>query len=196
MTREITTAVASAVAAEQVARTVAVELDFPSGISRWNASPASIPIGDHLFLGVGQLGTISVTEESAELRAYGLTLQLSGIPRDVVALGLLRGFQGRPGTVWEVPLNRTTFTPIDRPVVIFRGRMDTLDVQLGDTATVTVTLENRLADWDRPRIRRYTDEDQQAAHPGDTGFRFVPATTEKEIVWPGREFFEYYNRRK
>lgn len=196
MTRTLTPAVTSAIAAEQVARTVAVELDFPSGAARWNASPASITIDGNTFLGVGALGSISVTEESAELRAYGLTLQLTGIPREAIALGLLRGFQNRAGTVWEVPLDPDTFAVLTRPVVIFRGRMDTLDVQLGDTAVVTVALENRLADWDRPRIRRYTDEDQQQAFPGDTGFRFVPSTTEKEIVWPGREFFEYYNRRK
>jgi hypothetical protein len=195
MTRTLTPTVAAAVTQEQVARTVAVELDFPSGISRWNASPATITIDGNPFLGVGVLGTISVTEESAELRAYGLTLALSGIPRDAITLALLQGYQNRPGTVWEVPLDPDTHAVLSRPVVIFRGRMDTLDVSLGDTATVTVSLENRLADWDRPRMRRYTDEDQQKAFPGDTGFRFLPASTEKEIVWPGREYFEARSRR-
>jgi hypothetical protein len=189
MTRSLTPAVASAVTAEQVARTIAVELDFPSGVSRWNASPRTVTIGGNDFLGVGILGGVSVTEESAELRAYGLTLTLSGIPRDVVSLGLLQGFQNRRGAVWEVPLNPDTHVPLASAVLVFRGRMDTLDVQLGETATIQVTLENRLADWERPRMRRYTDEDQQQAFPGDTGFRFLTATTEKEIIWPGRDYF-------
>jgi hypothetical protein len=51
-------------------------------------------------------------------------------------------------------------------------------------ASVTVRLENRLADWERPRLRRYTDEDQQRAHPGDKGFEFVTSTVDKDIVWP------------
>lgn len=195
MSRGLTPTVAAAVTQEQVARTVAVELDFPSGIARWNASPATITINGAPFFGVGILGGISVTEESAELRSYGLTLTLSGIPRDTVSLALLQGFQNRRGTVWEVPLDPDALTVLASPVVIFRGRMDTCDVQLGDTATVTVALENRLADWERPRIRRYTQEDQQIAHPGDTGFRFVPATTEKEIIWPGREYFDARSRR-
>jgi hypothetical protein len=195
MTRPLSPAVAAAVTQEQVARTVAVELDFPSGIARWNASPATVSIGGSPFLGVGILGTISVTEESAELRAYGLTLTLSGIPRDVVTLAALQGYQNRPGTVWEVPLNPDTFAVLASPVVIFRGRMDTLDVTLGDTASVQVTLENRLADWERPRIRRYTDEDQQQAFPGDTGFRFLPATTEREIIWPSADYFASRARR-
>jgi hypothetical protein len=195
MTRPLSPAVASAVVQEQVARTVAVELDFPSGISRWNASPATITINGNPFLGVGILGGISVTEESAELRAYGLTLTLSGIPRDVISLALLQGYQNRRGTVWEVLLDPDTHVPLASPVVIFRGRMDTLDVQLGDTASIQVTLENRLADWERPRIRRYTDEDQQQAQPGDTGFRFVPASAEKEIIWPSGEYFSSRARR-
>jgi hypothetical protein len=195
MTRGLSGTVAAAVTQERVARTVAVELDFPSGIARWNASPATITIGGNAFLGVGVLGTISVTEESAELRAYGLTLTLSGIPRDAISLALLQGFQNRRGTVWEVPLNPDTFAVLASPVIIFRGRMDTCDVQLGDTATVQVQLENRLADWERPRMRRYTDEDQQQVHPGDTGFRFLPSTTEKQINWPSADYFTSRARR-
>ena len=30
----------------------------------------------------------------------------------------------------------------------------------------------------------------------DTGFRFVPSTTEKEILWPGPDWAATYNRRK
>ena len=196
MTRGLTGTVAAAVAAEQAARTVAVELDFPSGMARWNASPMDIVIDGATFLGVGMLGSISVTEESAELRAYGLTVVLSGIPRDAITLALIQGYQGRRGTVWEVPLNPVTHAVLASPVVIFRGRMDTMDIELGDAALVRVALENRLADWERPRMQRYTDEDQRARYPDDGGFRFVSAMTEKEIVWPGREHLESLARRK
>lgn len=190
MTHGLTSTVAAAVQAEQVARTVAVELDFPSGMARFNSSQTDITFGGATFLGVGVLGAISVTEESAELRAYGLTIELSGIPRDAFALALLQGYQGRRGTVWEVPLNPTTFAVLANPVVIFRGRMDTMQVDMGEGAVVRVALENRLTDWERPRMSRYTDEDQQARQPGDTGFRFVSAMAEREIIWPGRAALE------
>lgn len=190
MTRNLSSSIRTAIAAEQVTRTVAIELDFPSGISRLNASPTDIVFGGNTYLGVGMLGTVSVTEESAELRAYGLTIELAGIPRDFFVLSLLQGYQGRRGTVWEVPLSPTTYAVIASPVVIFRGRMDTMDILMGERATVRVSLENRLTDWDRPRISRYTDEDQQSQFPGDTGLRYVSAMAEKEIIWPGREALE------
>jgi hypothetical protein len=190
MSRQLTSAAALAVQQEVVARTMAVALDFPSGIARWNASPVSIWIDGAEFLGVGVLGSISVIDESAELRAAGMTVALSGVPRDAVAAAMTQAYQRRPATVWEVVLDQATWQPVEDPIVVFKGRIDQLLVEMGETARVVCRLESRLVDGERARIRRYTDEDQQRAHPGDRFFRFVSATTEKEIVWPAKSFFE------
>jgi hypothetical protein len=187
MSRGLTAAALTAVSGETVSRTLAVELSFPSGFARFCGAPFDLTIGGATFTGVGQLGNVSAAEESAELRAYGLTVRLSGIPRDNIASALTEAYQGRPATVWEVPLD-ADWRPVADPVLIFRGRMDQMDIALGDTAAVTVRLENRLADWERARVRRYTDEDQQRRHAGDLFFRFLPATVEKEIIWPARSF--------
>jgi hypothetical protein len=100
------------------------------------------------------------------------------------------GYQGRKGTIWEVMLAPTSWLPVADPMIIFRGRMDQMDITLGATAEVTVKLENRLTDWERPKIRRYTDADQRRRDPADGAFRFLPATTEKVIIWPARSFFQ------
>lgn len=189
MTRGLSPAVRAAVAGEHVVRAVAVALDFPSGIARWNSSPADIVIGGDLFLGVGALGTISAAEEGIELRSYGMTVGITGVPSDAVAIALGQAYQGRPGTVWEVVLDAEQWVPIAAPIVIFRGRMDQMNITVGVTAQITVSLENRLTDWERPKIRRYNSVDQRARDPNDGSFRFLPATTEKEIIWPARSFF-------
>jgi len=61
--------------------------------------------------------------------------------------------------------------------------MDTMDVELGTTASITVAAESRLADWDRPRVRRYNAADQNISYPSDKGFEFVPQMVEKSIRW-------------
>lgn len=188
MSRGLTTAATTAVTGEVVTRTTAVEMDFASGMVRLNGSPYTLTIGGETFLGVGMLGQISAAEEGAELRAYGMTVTLSGIPRDMVPIALASNYQGRRATVWEVPLDGATAAAVADPVVVFRGRMDTMEISIGQTATVAVHLENRLADWERPRIRRYTDEDQKAVWPADEGFGFVSTVAEKEIVWPARTY--------
>lgn len=183
MSRGLAAGNLAAVTGEIVARTMAVALDFPSGMVRWNGSTQDLVIGGNTFLGLGVLGSIGVIEEGAETRAYGLTVSISGIPRDSVALALTQEYQGRQATLWEVQLDANGL-PIGSPPLAFRGRMDQMSVTLGETATVTVRLENRLADWERPRVRRYTHEDQTRAFPTDKGFEFVTATTDKDIIWP------------
>jgi hypothetical protein len=190
MARGLSSAAIASVTSETPIRTVAIELDFPSGFVRINGSPADISLNGNIFLGVGGLGAITTVEESAELRAFDLSVQLSGVPRDSVAIALSQAYQGRRGSVWEVPLSPTTYQPVDAPILFFRGRMDQLDITVGDTATVSVRLQNRLADWDRPKLRRYTDEDQRRAHPGDLGLRFVAATVEKQLLWPAKGWWD------
>lgn len=75
-------------------------------------------------------------------------------------------------------------------MIIFRGRMDQMDVRVGDTATVTVKLLNRMADWERPKVRRYTDQEQQRQYPGDNGMRFVASTVDKTLLWPARSWWD------
>lgn len=174
----------AAATGEVVTGCMAVALDFPSGIARWNASTQDIVIGGETFLGVGVLGSISAIEEGAETRAYGISVGITGIPRDAVALALTQEYQGRPGTVWAFQLDANG-APAGTPKIYFRGRMDQMSVQLGETATVTVKLENRLADLERARISRYTNEDQTQKYPTDKGFEFVTATVDKDITWPG-----------
>ncbi len=188
MSRNLTGPVNTAIQAERVMRTCAAELAFSSGVVRVSGAPIDLVFGGATFLGVGGLGGISAVQESTELRSYGLTLTLAGIPRDTIALAMGEHYQGRPGTVWEVVLDATTHRPLADPIVVFRGRMDQMIVKLGESATVGITMTNRLADWDRPRLRRYTDEDQRRAFPADDGFRFVSATADKELVWPAKGF--------
>lgn len=184
MTRGLTPGAEAAALAETGARTLAVELLFGSGPLRVVAGQQDVTIGGNLFTAVGTLGGVSVVEESRELRAYDLTLQLAGVPPDAVTIALNEPYQGRAGTVWAVILDPVTWQVVPDPVVIFRGRMDQMNAEVGESAVVRVGLRNRLADWERPRIRRYTQEDQALDFPTDSALRWVAATVEAQIVWP------------
>ena len=69
------------------------------------------------------------------------------------------------------------------PVVVFKGRMDTMDIEVGKTSSVTVSVESRLVDWERPRIRRYNDADQRSEFPTDRGCRYVAQMVSKDLPW-------------
>ena len=52
-----------------------------------------------------------------------------------------------------------------------------------ESATITLNLESRLIQLERPKNRRYTHEDNKKDLPGDLGFEFVTDLQDKEIIW-------------
>lgn len=81
------------------------------------------------------------------------------------------------GTTWTY---ESTLTVIP----LWVGRMDVMMIDEGpETSAITVTAESELADLKRPRVRRYTHEDQQQLYPGDMGFEFVSGVMDLEIGW-------------
>lgn len=182
MSRSLTTAMEAATLADVVRPVVAVEADFGSGTLRVNSSPYALTIGGAMSIGVGQLGGITPVEETGDLGAYQMAVILRGVPRELVSTALAESYQGRSFRMFFATLDASHVIVAD-PVMIFAGRMDNMQIRMGGTAEITLSVENRLADWDRERIRRYTDPDQQAEHPGDRFFEYVPAMQEKDLQW-------------
>ena len=163
---------------------VFAKLEFDSGDVRVWSGVGDIPFEGEIYSGLGDLGKISPIEEGIEQRAFGISLTLSGIPPSAISLALDEDVQGRDAQVWLGFLD-DDYALIADPVLMFRGRMDTMGIKLGDQGLVTVTAESRLVDWDRPQIRRYTDASQRERFPGDRGFEFVNQAVEREINWGG-----------
>ena len=182
MSRTLTTAVDTALASGRLPAILMVEMDFPSAFLRLNNSSVSFDWNGSTWLGVGRMGSIDAIKEGADLQSRGLAFRISGIDPATIAVALGTHYQGRSCKVWLAPLTAAHAIVAD-PVLIFWGRMDTMDIDLGQTATITVNAESRLADWDRPRVRRYNQEDQQIDYPSDLGFEFVPQMVEKELRW-------------
>jgi len=95
------------------------------------------------------------------------------------------------GEIWTVNQSGTPNAHIERDAVVvvpdpigpFLFKMDQLTYQLGRTATIRLTAESRLADWSRPRVRRYNNADHQVLHPGDKFFEHVEKQVEAVHLW-------------
>ena len=165
-----------------------VKLKFDSGDERlWNGRSnllANVGEGAETFTGGGFLGSISPIEESQEQRPFGVSITVSGLPlsKDFLALAEAEDIIGRTGQVWLAFLD-DDYIVISDPVLMFQGLMDTMTISVGKTMSIVVSLENRLADWDRARIRRWTSASHKQFFPDDDGYEFVQDSVEKEIVW-------------
>ena len=138
--------------------------------------------GGDTYVGVGNMGRVSAITESTMLQASGLKLELSGIPAAYISMVLNEDYNERDVTLWTAFLD-SSYAIIADPVLQFKGKIDQMGINLGATATVTLTAENKLIAWDRPNERRYTNADQQERFPLDKGLEFISQMVEKEIVW-------------
>jgi hypothetical protein len=160
-----------------------VKLSFDSADVNFHSGLGDITWGGDTYTGTGRIGSISGIEESAELGRTPITMTLEGLPTTLLAAFLAEQYQGRTATVYFSYLNMTTYQLVETPIILFRGLMDTPSFSQGETLTITLSVESRFSQWDRPQVRRYTNEDQRSRYPSDTGFQAVEQSTEKKIVW-------------
>lgn len=160
---------------------VLVEMDFDSGVVYAHSGVGDFPWNGHTFKGVSWLGKISDMEEGENLQSYGISLQLSGVADEIVALSLTEHYRGRALKIWLAFLDENSQLEGD-PVGPWRWRMSTMDGEFtGSKAIVTLTATSRMAQWERANPLRYTNEEQLALYPGDFYGEFVSAASEKQI---------------
>lgn len=182
MPRSLTAEMEAAIAEKVIRPFLAVDLEFDSGNSRGSTLPFNVFIDGAEFLGAGKIGEISAAQEGTSTGAARISVSLSGVDNSLIAIALAEKYQGRRGTVYYGLLDED-HNVIPDPIIVFRGRMDTMPIEMDKTSKITVNIESRMADWDRPRGGRLTDEEQKRRHPGDRFLEFVAATVEAELVW-------------
>lgn len=160
----------------------AAELMYPDGPVRVTSLPQNITHAGNVWYGTGVLGELSPLEEGNENRSYGFELTLSGIPGDWSAYLRGQDVQGGLVTIMLGFVNPETWSVLALETITV-GRMDTQDVVSGETTAVKVVCEGPGVDWERPRVRRATNVDQQTRAPGDTFFRFAPAMRDFREEW-------------
>ena len=136
----------------------------------------------HTFLSVGSLGTVSPVEEGAELQAYTVTVSLSGINDDLIAIAQQEHVQGRRAKIYLAMLDFNS-NLVGMPLLLFAGRIDSMQWQAGNNPSITLTVKNPLADWERNKLRRYTDSDQKNIFPEDNFFEYLNTISDRPLTW-------------
>lgn len=182
MTRTLASTIVSEITGATVYPVFLAQFEFDSGVLNLWTGYRNLAIGGDIFVGAGELGSVTPTVETESLKAYGLSFSLSGIDTSIIATALSAPYQDRICTLW-LGFMDTVGDYIDR-VQIFKGRMDTMNIkEEGELATISITAENVLIGLERSNERRYTSEDQKLSFSTDTGFDQVPALQLKEIAW-------------
>ena len=187
MARSITTAFKNAIKSSVGRPFLAVELEFSTGTLRfWNGyGDLTMTAGgsSNTFTGLGDLMSVSPTSESDQIEAIGACLSLTGIKSSFISTALTGNYTNRNASIFlgVFDSNKSVISDV---YTLFKGKMDIMKIdEKVETAIITINLENRLIAFDRPKERRFTNEDQLQRFSGDKGLEFVPDLQDKEIVW-------------
>lgn len=184
--RSLTTALNTAMNAANVQPILICAIESSSGTFRAWSGYGDLSWGGNTYGGIGNLGGISDIEETQDLRAAGITLSLSGVPSEMISLVLGDIRQGKSAKIWLGALDLTSQAMIADPYLIFGGLTDVPSIEDGpEVAAISLSAENRLIDLMKPRMRRYTSEDQQRDYPNDLGFDYVPSIQDTTVIWGG-----------
>jgi len=183
MTRSLSTAFKNETLATNVAPVALVDLDFSGGAVRMWTGQGDLTWDSKTWTGTGTLLNIDSVQESTDIAAHGVSLQLNGVPSALLSTVLTEYYQGRSAVIYLAALDSSLAVVAD-PFILWSGRMDTMQIQdTAETATISLTVENRLIDLERQRERRYTDMDQKNFFPGDKGLEHVAAQLDRALSW-------------
>jgi hypothetical protein len=182
MARDLTAGVITQLQAASVEVGILFEGEFASGWVRLWSGIGTLSWDSKTWTGTGNLLGISGIDETAEVRASGMTVSLSGVPSDLLSAALGDARSGRIGRVYLAFFSGGSI--VADPILQFEGRLDVPAIEDGpETATISISYESELIDLERARERRYTPEDQAIDFPGDLGFDYVASLQDAQITW-------------
>jgi hypothetical protein len=196
MPRNLSPAVFAAIAAPQKSVALFLQLSFSGGATlflwsgigsissggpAWDPGatfPYAIP-----FTGMGWLGRIESVPQNSELTAENMTLQLSGIPSDLLGDVINTVRLSGSAALWLGFFSNGQL--LADPIALLTGALDVPTISDGaDTCTISITVENSLLALNLASNRRFTTLDQQLDFPGDTGFDYVSAMQNLYLPYP------------
>jgi hypothetical protein len=159
-----------AVTAGLVVPAVFADLTFRSTTEHVWTGIGPIAFNGNTYKGVGTLGGIGTISEGINVQAQGTSVSLSGIDPEIYAECMADIQIGAPATLWFGALAAGVFVCYRA----FQGQVDKPSVTTGgDSIAISLALENRLYNMQRPSYRRYTTEDQHLDYADDCGFSWV-----------------------
>ncbi|MGP4843304.1 hypothetical protein ACTXGQ_04160 [Marinobacter sp. 1Y8] len=164
-----------------------VEILFDTPL-RFTSAYASVTLGGVEYFGAGNLGSVGPVEEGTDLDPQEFKISVAGISHASLAAVVTERYLNRSARCL-VGLLSDEGQMIGEPLEYFSGLTDEIQVDFGKIGAISITVRDRLADWARPKVERYTNADQQARYPGDKGLEFVSQVADKDIVWPASSFF-------
>jgi len=163
-----------------------------STFERLCTNSSDITIGSKTYSGAGDFLSFDSVEETYELRTSGTTVTLSGLDSSILSHALNSDYQNKGLTIRLGLLGKegnliygdTLLVSGEEPPIIFKGRMEVMTItDTGDSCSISVSVQNRLSDFERDNESRYTYEEHLSRNPGDMSLEHVQTIQNRVLEW-------------
>lgn len=152
---------------------------------RWAICGVPLVWGGHTWAPL-DIAASEVADDA--LQPAGLKFTLPAVSDSQIALAIAGDVDGKPVTVHLAWVDPDTGHVADA-LQVWAGELDVAGWQDGAQALAHLTAEHRAALAMRQRASRYTNDEQQRLHPGDTALNVDPMTDAAPLVWPAAAYF-------
>lgn len=163
-----------------------VKLAFPSGTVYLHNGVGTYSFGGDAYLGVGGFGSIDAMEDTLDLVSKPVVLTLSSIVPEIIDAVITDDVFGRDADVYIGTIDHDNKL-LGTPDNWFSGHMETVDLVLGDSDGIKITLQSRASRLRLRNNKKYTLEDHQSDFPGDKFFEFLTSLQDAEASWGGEQ---------
>jgi hypothetical protein len=183
MPRDISAPMLSSLISNTIRPAFMSQITFRSAIEYIWTGVGNLIYGGNTFRGVGSLGKLGTIMEGTEVRADGTSVTLSAIDPALLSESLTDIQIGAPAEVWLALFDESA-NILGAPYSLFVGTVDQPVLNVGtEEMSITLKLENKLANLQRASNRRYTAADQNLYYPGDTGLNWVELMNDIALKW-------------
>lgn len=173
-----------------------VQIGFQSTTLYLSSLRRNITWNGQTWLGNSWLRPVRPINETADIRAVGIEIELVGVSSSLLSIALQNIDQSKDAYQYLGMLD-SNGEIIEDPVLLFKGKVDT--VQINDALqdpTITIQCESPYARLLRPNNFRYTSENQKALFAGDRGFEYVPGLEDWTGFWGKPERPKWLKRKR
>jgi hypothetical protein len=186
MSRNLTSGFLTELSSDTLKPFYAMKAQFLEGDVRLWTGYGEITIDSEIYTGGGALLSVGAVEETSEIKATNLAITMSGLDSSILASALGSNYQNRNFICYLGMLNET-YSVVASSYQLFAGRMDSMTINdSGQEIAITLSVESRLIDLEKPNESRYTSEEQKRLFSGDLGLEFVTDLQDKDINWGGK----------
>jgi len=178
----VTTAVSAELDKKKVTLVLLCSIAFETEtVYAWSGAGKLVWNGN-TYIGVGTFGQIGQINETVDVEATGTTVQLSGIPTQLLTDVQSGITYGGKACIYLGFLDGSTL--LSDPIPLFIGLTDKPDIDVStDTCTITIAVESRMQQLNRNHGGRYTDQDQRARYPNDQSLKWVQYLQDRHFLW-------------